>query len=66
LRAALKAKPAGTTLSGIEAQSEKYGVGLPEFDAAQVGKRSYRPVARPEQAHAVQRAHLSTAAAALA
>jgi hypothetical protein len=34
LRAALEAKPAGLTRFGIEAQSEKYGVGLPEFDAA--------------------------------
>ena len=31
---AVEAKPMGTTLSGIEAQSEKYGVGLPELPPA--------------------------------
>jgi type I restriction enzyme, R subunit len=31
---AVEAKPAGTTLSGIEAQSEKYSSGLPELPPA--------------------------------
>jgi DNA invertase Pin-like site-specific DNA recombinase len=31
---AVEAKPTGTTLSGIEAQSEKYGVGLPALPPA--------------------------------